>query len=327
MGSGAAEGLQQVLQRLFLEAQFKQSQREHMDRQGIAQQEMGLRGRGLDIQEAGNAQDYELGKGNLALGGRRADHDQAELGEKVRQFDAHGPQREADVAHTGAITGELLRKPAAEEADRTFTTGRDKTLHGYRIGETAAEGAEQRRTLGMRQEGSAGGPAQSGEFADLYGAERGQRMRDAVDELLPLTNNKTTGWGSLLKGVPTSDALNYKAKLDSLKANVGFNEITEMRQASKTGGALGQVSDKEIGFLQSSLAALDQAQTPEQVKAELMKVTAVLDRWETAKAQFSGGAVKVPIRDTGAGPKVGEERMIGGKPGRWDGKGWLPVQR
>ena len=54
MGSGAAEGLQQVLQRLFLEAQFKQSQREHMDRQGLAQQELGLRGRGLDIQEQGN---------------------------------------------------------------------------------------------------------------------------------------------------------------------------------------------------------------------------------------------------------------------------------
>jgi hypothetical protein len=54
MGSGAAEGLQQVLQRLFLEAKFKQDQREHADRQGLAQQELGLRGRGLDIQEEGN---------------------------------------------------------------------------------------------------------------------------------------------------------------------------------------------------------------------------------------------------------------------------------
>jgi hypothetical protein len=324
MGSGAADGLQEVLQRLFLEAQFKQSQREHADRQGIAQQELGLRGRGLDIQQLGNEQDYELGQGNLALGGRRIDQDQAKLGEDVRQFDALAPKRDADVAHMGALTGEVLRKPLAEQEERTFTTGRDKTLHGYRIGETAAEGAEQRRTLGMRQ---GGGSAQSGDYADLYGAERGQRMRDAVDELLPLTNNKTVGWGSLLKGVPTSDALNYKAKLDSLKANVGFNEITEMRQASKTGGALGQVSDKEISFLQSSLAALDQAQTPDQVRAELTKVTAVLDRWEAAKAQFSGGGVSVPPRDTGGGPKVGEERMINGKPGRWDGKGWLPVQR
>jgi hypothetical protein len=60
MGSGAAEGLQQVLQRLFLEAQFKQSQREHMDRQGLAQQELGLRGRGLDIDAEANQINADL---------------------------------------------------------------------------------------------------------------------------------------------------------------------------------------------------------------------------------------------------------------------------
>jgi hypothetical protein len=60
MGSGAAEGLQEVLQRLFLEAQFKQSQREHADRQGIAQQELGLRGRGLDIDAESNQINADL---------------------------------------------------------------------------------------------------------------------------------------------------------------------------------------------------------------------------------------------------------------------------
>jgi len=44
MGSGAADGLQQVLQRLFLDAQFRQRQREHDDN-------LGLRSRDLDIQE------------------------------------------------------------------------------------------------------------------------------------------------------------------------------------------------------------------------------------------------------------------------------------
>jgi hypothetical protein len=60
MGSGAAEGLQQVLERLFLEAKFKQEQREHADRQGIAQEELGLRSRGLDIQQEGNQINADL---------------------------------------------------------------------------------------------------------------------------------------------------------------------------------------------------------------------------------------------------------------------------
>jgi hypothetical protein len=54
MGSGAAEGLQQVLERLFLEAQFKQKQQEHGDRMSLGWEESGQRSRGLDIQEEGN---------------------------------------------------------------------------------------------------------------------------------------------------------------------------------------------------------------------------------------------------------------------------------
>ena len=45
--------------------------------------------------------------------------------------------------------------------------------------------------------------------------------------------------------------------LDTLKANLGFKELQEMRQNSKTGGALGNVSDTEIKFLQAAQSAID----------------------------------------------------------------------
>jgi hypothetical protein len=45
-----------------------------------------------------------------------------------------------------------------------------------------------------------------------------------------------------------------------------------MRAASKTGGALGQVSDREGALLQSSLGALDIGQSPTQFKAQLKKI-------------------------------------------------------
>jgi hypothetical protein len=286
MGAGAAEGLKDVLQRLFLEAQFKQSQKEHANRMDLGQQELGLRGRGLDIQETGNAQDYELGQGNLALGGRRVDLDQSELGEKVRQFDALGPQRAADVAQTGAVTGELLRKPQAEEQERTFLTGRDKTLHGYRIGETAAEGAEQRRTLGARQSGGSGGQQNT---TDNYTTERTTRTRDGVTAIANKVSPWTTGPGSLLSYFPGTDATDFQAEVESLAANIAFNELTEMRNASKTGGALGQVSNIELKLLESALGSLDPRQSPAAFKAQLDKIMGSLDRWDAAKKGAGGG--------------------------------------
>jgi hypothetical protein len=74
-----------------------------------------------------------------------------------------------------------------------------------------------------------------------------------------------TGWGSLLADVPGTQAKGVAGMISTIKANIGFAELNDMRQASPTGGALGQVSNKEIDFLQSVLGNLDQAQSKEDV--------------------------------------------------------------
>ena len=130
-----------------------------------------------------------------------------------------------------------------------------------------------------------------------YSQERTQRILDSILGMPDAEGNKTgglmndiswetVGWGVLAAGVPTSKARDFKAKLDTLHANISFNEITEMREASKTGGALGQVSERELALLQSSLGALDQGQSEEQFKKELTKVVDSLERWKQAKAQY-----------------------------------------
>jgi len=48
--------------------------------------------------------------------------------------------------------------------------------------------------------------------------------------------------------------------LDTIKANVGFDKLQNMRDNSKTGGALGQVSELENKLLQAVNGALDPAQ-------------------------------------------------------------------
>lgn len=115
-----------------------------------------------------------------------------------------------------------------------------------------------------------------------YALERIGRMQDSVRELLPMVSNWTVGFGSLLGAVPESQAVAFASKLETLKASIAFAELTEMREASKTGGALGQVSERELSLLTNARAALNTKMSPEDFRAELQKIEASLARWDAA---------------------------------------------
>lgn len=89
----------------------------------------------------------------------------------------------------------------------------------------------------------------------------------------------TTGVGAqLTSGIGGTPARNAKALIDTIKANIGFDRLSEMRAASPTGGALGNVTVKEIEYLQAVLGSLDQAQDDKQLVANLQRVRdAILD--------------------------------------------------
>ena len=107
----------------------------------------------------------------------------------------------------------------------------------------------------------------TGNAGDLYGSIV---VNDAIDRGLPMIDNFTAGLGgTLLSKIPGTDATDLMKLIDSVKANAGFDKLQAMREASPTGGALGQVSDKEIRFLQSVFGSLDQDQSPKQLKYNL----------------------------------------------------------
>lgn len=81
-----------------------------------------------------------------------------------------------------------------------------------------------------------------------------------------------TGLYGLVPNRPGSDAANASALLDTLKSQVGFSVLQAMRDASKTGGALGAISDKENLMLQNNLAALSTSQSPEQMRQSLKNI-------------------------------------------------------
>lgn len=74
--------------------------------------------------------------------------------------------------------------------------------------------------------------------------------------------------------------------LKTIKARIGFDELQAMRDASPTGGALGQVSEREIDFLQSLMGSLDQDQDPKILRENLVTIRNFLlgrqSRYETA---------------------------------------------
>jgi hypothetical protein len=72
--------------------------------------------------------------------------------------------------------------------------------------------------------------------------------------------DRITGVMGKLWNYPGGQAANVQAQLDVLKSQVSFGVLQAMREASKTGGALGSVSDAEGRRLENNLAALDQAQ-------------------------------------------------------------------
>ena len=81
-----------------------------------------------------------------------------------------------------------------------------------------------------------------------------------------------TGIRGKIPNVPGTDAANAMAELTTLKTQVGFGALQAMRDASKTGGALGQVSDFENKALQNSLVALDNSQSADEFRKNLKDV-------------------------------------------------------
>lgn len=132
-----------------------------------------------------------------------------------------------------------------------------------------------------------------------YSVERANRTVEQVDRLMENVSGWTTGWGSWLRGIPTTSSRNFNAELQTLKSNIAFNELTQMREASKTGGALGQVSDREGRLLESALGALDSGQSPENFKQNLEQIKRSIQNWQEAQGIYGTSTENVVIAPDG----------------------------
>jgi len=124
---------------------------------------------------------------------------------------------------------------------------------------------------------------------------------EQIDKASDVALNSLTATGipgAVTQIVPGSPSYNLRRSLDTIKANIGFDKLQQMRDASPTGGALGQVSEREINFLQSTIAALDPNMGDKELAEGLKKVRKHYMNWKkTLIGEMPDDSIKYESED------------------------------
>ena len=121
------------------------------------------------------------------------------------------------------------------------------------------------------------------QLASAEGVVRGtQTVLGKVEEANKLVGKATTGIGSYLSIVPGTSARELSSAIATIKSRLGFDQLQQMRNASPTGGALGQVAVKELEALQAAVSSLDQGLSPEALKRNLGQIKQSYENWQNA---------------------------------------------
>lgn len=183
---------------------------------------------------------------------RLVGHDNKAIADLTMQFkELQGEQAKAEALQTQVTEADLTPELAARVA-----AAKDPAAEFVKIQEASKKSAagldaiQQRHDLVMEQiqvvrEMILGGSRlneATGEIETTKGMANDANPFDAVM--------------GVTQAIPRTRANDYKKNLDTLRANIGFNELNRLRQMSPTGGALGQVTERELDFLQNVLGNL-----------------------------------------------------------------------
>lgn len=347
IGAGANEGLEDLLARQLLQQQQAERERAQRAQEGIQGRRldqddsqhadlMGMRGRELDQRDTERRDDSNrAGVADMERQRQQMDRAAAEeaLAKELEAFTADpavpnrvkGQLRANRLGVTGTTDEDFMSPEdrAAEDARKATQIGAETEARaraeakyrqpagdgggGFSLSEGQTRFDGQGNQIATVPKGGGGG----GDTA--YADSRNSRTREAATKLLGKVSGWNTGMGSLLGSIPATDATDFAAELDTLKANIAFNELAQMRAASKTGGALGAVSDKEMRLLESALGAINPRQSPDQFKAQLQQIVTSLDNFEAAKGLSSTPGNNASVT---APPTGGSGRVVRGPDGK-----------
>ena len=203
----------------------------------------------------------------------------------------------------------------ATQAERDFQN--DLTMlgkkHGYDLEKMSADQEFQKSLASYKASLSgsgAGGAGAGGAGADSpdYVIQQSAVAIRSIDNIMAKIEGSTSGMFNSAKspirrqifdGLAGSDAMDVATSREALEAIVGFDTLNEMRQAAKSGASgLGQVTERELKYLQSVQGSLNELQSNEQLFNTLREVRASFARIQ-AEAESAGRGPANAVQTSG----------------------------
>lgn len=220
-----------------------------------------------------------------------------------------------DIQGGGAV--DSVQLPARNVAPQQFGGGQ-QIAQPFQKPEAPPAGF--RRTADGNLEFIPGGPADPFVKNEVTGAQRAKlaatkqkeqqllRANEAgIDQTITLIDSilsrkgdfgGVTGMGAMGARIPGTKWADLAAALDTLRGRSAFGALQQMRANSPTGGALGSVTERELGLLQNSETQLQNTQSPEALVGGLEAYKKVLQ--ETKRRMREG--LDEFYQDSGSSP-------------------------
>lgn len=221
-------------------------------------------------------------------------------------------------AKTGETIANLGLSPSEGAETQVVEAGGKKILINTQTGETIRELGPTEGALTRASKATEDALGASGLKQTTINKIRGniskadtviENINDAIgmlnkNSLLNPVIGTAIGRGTVGRFLPGESA-ELRGAINTVKANIGFDRLQAMREESPTGGALGQVSEREIAFLQSVAGSLDQSQGADKLIENLNEIKQSFKTLKALSIAEAGGQVSITATDPASGETVG----------------------
>lgn len=129
---------------------------------------------------------------------------------------------------------------------------------------------------------------------------------------------RVTGALGKVPNFPGSESSNLSADIKTLKSNIIQGALANIREASKTGGALGSVSTYEEEFLKNTLAAIDENADSKKYKGSMQDIAKFADESKARLLRAYKDTYKKDFTPAAVAPDAAAQLSTSAQPKTWE---------
>lgn len=212
-----------------------------------------------------------------------------DFGESIPELHAQADAAEAsgDIVMANQLRQQAEMKATGAEFVGTVDAGKEIIIN--------EKGERELRTIpNSKAAGEEAAAAEKELVGDVQEISTGLNVKRATDKAIEqITSSKfpdltLTGIGSYLEHVRGTEAHDLARNIDTIRANLGFIKLQDIRDASQTGAALGPVSDFENRLMQATVTNIMNTQSSGQLLENLRYIQIMFD-----DAQYEGRLTEI----------------------------------